>query len=347
MPSPSRFIPLLSVVVLAAACTASSSATRAPVAAEPAPPPAPDDPTTAPPRAQTDPPPPDPFISAPPSPPPEPAAPRVAARPIAPVPVGAYRVRVVDDGGRALPTYASAGRTYVMGTIGSRYSIAIQNPTPTRVEAVISVDGLDAMDGHPADYVHKRGYIIPAFGSTTVDGFRTSFDEVATFRFSSVADSYAGRLGDARDVGVIGVAFFPERPPPVVAQDLGATPSHHYPMPSAPAHARRRAAPSDIAPSPAGGGATATTTPRPPAPPSERPGLGTEFGEARESHIGTTSFERASQSAPAMIAMVRYNDRAGLTALGVISRPVYPSTDLELRETAQPFPALGFAQPPP
>ena len=63
--------------------------------------------------------------------------------------------------------------------------------------------------------------------------------------------------------------------------------------------------------------------------------------------MGTTSFERASEASPSMVAAIRYNDRAGLTALGIIAPPAYPSTDLELRETAQPFPALGFAQPPP
>ena len=61
----------------------------------------------------------------------------------------------------------------------------------------------------------KRGYVIAPYGEVTIDGFRTSLDQVATFRFSSVRDSYAGRKGQDRNVGVIGVAFFPEREHPI------------------------------------------------------------------------------------------------------------------------------------
>jgi hypothetical protein len=44
-----------------------------------------------------------------------------------------------------------------------------------------------------------------------IDGFRQSDDQVAAFRFAKVRDSYAARRGDARNVGVIGIAFFAER----------------------------------------------------------------------------------------------------------------------------------------
>jgi hypothetical protein len=44
-----------------------------------------------------------------------------------------------------------------------------------------------------------------------IDGFRQSDDQVAAFRFSKVRDSYAAQRGEARNVGVIGIAFFAER----------------------------------------------------------------------------------------------------------------------------------------
>jgi hypothetical protein len=45
-----------------------------------------------------------------------------------------------------------------------------------------------------------------------IDGFRQSVDTVAAFRFGSVRGSYAAqKTGDARNVGVIGVAIFNER----------------------------------------------------------------------------------------------------------------------------------------
>jgi hypothetical protein len=267
-------------------------------------------------------------------------------------------VRIVDENHRDLPVYSKAGRSYVMGTVGSRYSVVIANPTPRRVEAVVSVDGLDAMDGHPANYVEKRGYIIPAYGDADIDGFRTSVDDVATFRFSSVADSYAGRLGQARDVGVIGVAFFPERAP-VVARRL--TPVLPYDVPpSAPGYGGARVstehapAPASPPPPPAvadldrapagGGGAPAKSRAA-----DSRPGLGTEFGEARESRVEMTAFSRESPATPSQIWSVRYNNRAGLVALGIPIPPPYAvaERDLHLRETADPFRENHFALPPP
>ena len=122
------------------------------------------------------------------------------------------RVEVVDESGSPLASYYQGGRTFVEGDIGARYLLRIVNPTPRRVEAVVSVDGLDAIDGRPAS-TGKRGYLVPAYGEVTVDGWRTSLSSVAAFRFSSVRGSYAGRTGHDRNVGVIGVAFFRERPP--------------------------------------------------------------------------------------------------------------------------------------
>ena len=134
-----------------------------------------------------------------------------AARPIARSP---YTVELVGEDGRVLDTYASGGRSYVLGASGGRYSIRLKNPTARRVEAVISVDGLDVIDGEGADFTGKRGYVVPAYGELTVDGFRTSTTAVAAFRFSAVADSYADRKGKGRNVGVIGVAIFDEKEDP-------------------------------------------------------------------------------------------------------------------------------------
>ena len=39
------------------------------------------------------------------------------------------------------------------------------------MEAVVSVDGRDVIDGKPADFRNKRGYLVPAWGSVDIDGF--------------------------------------------------------------------------------------------------------------------------------------------------------------------------------
>jgi hypothetical protein len=119
-------------------------------------------------------------------------------------------VRLLDENGRPLPTFNSSGRAIVSGEAGQRYSIEIENRSSNRFEAVVTVDGLDVIDGQPGAF-EKRGYLVGAFDRIEIDGFRQSMDDVAAFRFGSVRGSYAARKGNDRNVGVIGVAFFAER----------------------------------------------------------------------------------------------------------------------------------------
>ena len=123
---------------------------------------------------------------------------------------GALTIRVVDEGGSPLPTFAAGGRSYVLGHDGARYSIRIENQTAARFEAVATVDGLDVIDGQPGSF-EKRGYLVAPWSSVEIDGFRRSEEQVAAFRFGRVQDSYAAKRGSDRNVGVIGVAVFQER----------------------------------------------------------------------------------------------------------------------------------------
>ena len=118
---------------------------------------------------------------------------------------------LLDESGRLLPAAAVGSDMWVVGEPNQRYSLAIANDTGSAFEVVASVDGLDIIDGRPASF-QKRGYIVDPFTSVVIDGWRTSEETVAAFRFSSIEDSYAERMGDGRNVGVIGAAFFREAP---------------------------------------------------------------------------------------------------------------------------------------
>lgn len=121
-----------------------------------------------------------------------------------------FDVEIRDQTRRLLPGLASGGRWFVIGEKGRRYSIRLRNRTEVRIEAVLSVDGLDVLDGRAASF-RKRGYVMGPHGTLEIEGFRQSADAVAAFRFSSVRDSYANRkYGETRNVGVIGVAIFNE-----------------------------------------------------------------------------------------------------------------------------------------
>ena len=281
-----------------------------------------------------------------------------------------YDVQVIRESGETLPTFAQRDRFYVQGNANERYIIRITNPTGNRVEAVVSVDGLDVVDGESGD-LHKRGYVVPAYGETRIEGFRTSGEDVATFRFSAVDDSYAGKKGKARNVGVIAVALFEEQAAPEPQMIIGDEPTDNYrppydyeedvvssrdsakksappppPRPASPTTVTRsERRPSPVAPAGSGGrarmldesAAEAGDDAPSSAPPTNRAGLGTEFGEQRYSAASYTKFVRAADR-PIAIAELRYNDTAGLMALGIPVTPLPDEGEIMTHETADPFP---------
>ncbi len=123
---------------------------------------------------------------------------------------GAISVAIHDGAGESLEAVHTGDRTYVVGQSGERYTIVLTNHTGHRFEAVATVDGLDVINGKTGT-LQNRGYVLMPFATLEIDGFRQSTDAVAAFRFAAVADSYAAQTGSARNVGVIGVAFFAER----------------------------------------------------------------------------------------------------------------------------------------
>lgn len=279
---------------------------------------------------------------------------------------GQYTLEVLVDG-KALHTFRHRGESYVLGALGHRYTLRVRNQTPRRVEAVVTVDGRDVLDGKPGNF-YKRGYLVPAWGSVDIEGWRLSNASVAAFRFSTVHDSYAAKTGSARNVGVIGVAIFPERRPPQpvyvprrpINKDesywgmgnksadgprrrssaSAAEPEAEAKAPSAPA--------ADSAPQ-ASGRRLAESQVKPKLR-QHRSGLATAFGERRDSFVQEVSFERADATHPSVVLGVRYNDRRGLIAMGIDVSSWYGRyREVYVRRTASPFPnAPGrYAVPPP
>lgn len=123
---------------------------------------------------------------------------------------GAITFSLRDEDGEPLEAVRAGGRLYVVGEEGRRYSIVIANHTSARFEAVATVDGRDVISGRSGSF-DNEGYVVAAWSTLEIDGFRRNLDEVAAFRFSPVSDSYAAARDDDRDVGVIGIAFFSER----------------------------------------------------------------------------------------------------------------------------------------
>jgi hypothetical protein len=124
---------------------------------------------------------------------------------------GLVRVGLRNGTGQWYETLALRNQRFAVGERGSRYEVVVKNESRKRLEVVLSVDGLDSLDGESANF-KKRGYVLGPRETLCVDGFRTSDGTVAAFRFTNVGDSYAQRRHQQTgNVGVIGLAVFGER----------------------------------------------------------------------------------------------------------------------------------------
>lgn len=125
-------------------------------------------------------------------------------------PAAGDRLKVgLRSGGEELPRLEANGQRVVIGQGGQSFEIALKNTTKHRVEIVVSVDGLDVLDGKAAS-IRKFGYVLDAGQEYNIAGFRKNQNEVKQFVFGSVSQSAAAKQGQARNVGVVGLAVYEE-----------------------------------------------------------------------------------------------------------------------------------------
>ena len=232
-------------------------------------------------------------------------------------------VAVIDRStGETLPVHFFQGEYWVAGIPGAKYSVAVANGSRGRVMAVMSVDGVNVLNGQTAG-VDQSGYVFNPSQRYEVTGWRKSNQEIAAFEFVASPASYAERTGRPANVGVIGVAVFTERvyQPPVSI----APPMYRYGDNGAPSQYKR---------SPTETGAADSGLPRSAAAPAQsgetakraesrgeiRDNLGTGHGEREWSAVSQTNFERA-QSSPNETIRIRYDSYENLLSMGVIQQP--------------------------
>jgi hypothetical protein len=263
------------------------------------------------------------------------------------------QVDVYDRADRsALPVFNKDGRHYIVGAPGHEYAVRIRNCTGSRVLVVTSVDGVNVISGDTASPA-QSGYVLEPWGSVEIAGWRKSAERIAAFYFTDLGDSYAARTGRPQNVGVIGVAVFPEKAPPRISwreenlarkkaimegDSLGAAKNE-----------ARAEAPASAAPAPAPSGA------RDQVAADERfrqdkkdsasglmSKLGTGHGRNEDSRAVAVRFERASET-PAETVAVQYDRRENLLVAGVLreQRPYLA------RREPNPFPGnVRFAPDP-
>jgi len=245
--------------------------------------------------------------------------------------------------GTALTTYAKDEFRYIVGTPGHEYAVRIRNCTGERILVVTSVDGINVLSGDTAS-PEQSGYVIEPWGSVEIAGWRKSLDRTAAFYFTDLGDSYAARTGRPGNIGVIGVAVFREKQPPIAyrpprdpltlggsldARERGDAPTLNAP-PQAPAAAPSLADTAPVLRQEQSVDRAAKSLASP---------LGTGHGRNETSYAQRVAFERASSS-PGEVITLRYDRRDNLIAMGVL-----PSRRLAQR-APDPFPAMRFAPDP-
>jgi hypothetical protein len=230
------------------------------------------------------------------------------------------------NSGETLASHPHRGQRYVAGNPGDRYAVRLINRSGERVLVVLSVDGVNVVNGETAAS-NQSGYVLAPWEQTEISGWRKSMRDVAQFYFTALPDSYAARTGRPDNVGVIGAAVFREKavPPPVV----------HYSQPS-----------TGLAESLASDSANrAAGSPAPAAAKSMRESarLGTGHGQREYAPIQYTEFERASRT-PSEVLSLRYDSRNNLISHGILPKPQPNWWQPNWRE-AQPFPGEFVPDP--
>ena len=211
---------------------------------------------------------------------------------------------------RELPVYWHDGRAYVVGRPGNEYQVIVKNRIGEDLLAVVSVDGLNVMNGEAAN-PRQAGYIVSPWARMDIAGWRKSMEEVAAFYFTELGDSYAGRTGRPENVGVIGVALFQRKPAPPPYRERSE--SSRDSTNEARAQNKTLQAPAANAP------------------------LGTGHGRREESRVQWQQFERSTETPVETIA-IYYDSYRNLVAQGVLQQPV-------ARRDPNPFPTAFTPDP--
>ena len=124
-----------------------------------------------------------------------------------------FQIQILVNGNKC-KQYNHQGRTYIEAHAGSEYAIEIKNRYYKRILSVISIDGLNALSGKTASETDS-GYLIDAYHSEKIKGFRISDDEWALFKFGYKFNgkTYAQSKNDGseKNCGVVGLRLFYEK----------------------------------------------------------------------------------------------------------------------------------------
>ena len=251
----------------------------------------------------------------------------------------------VEVAGSAAPLYHAvdgSGRHYFEAHEGRTYTLRIANRTHERLGTLVVVDGLNVISGEREVVAHGRPgrmYVLGAWETVEVRGWRTSLDQVRQFTFVDERASYAARSGKANSrMGWVEVAVYRERHPVAAVQprrqDEYSSGEHDHARDEAPAEAASapsaKAERADGANRGVAGGVVGGRA---------RGYPGTGWGQAAYDPATVVRFDAAAH--PAERITLRYEYASALRALGILPRPHWTRDRLRQRDRGE-----GFARPP-
>ena len=251
-----------------------------------------------------------------------------------------FDVDVVVNG-RPLEEYYARGRSYVEALEGAEYEIRIHNPLPYRVAVALSVDGLNSIDARRTTAWNASKWVIGPYDTIEIGGWQMSSEQARRFYFTNERDSYAAKLGQAANLGMISAVFFRERRP----IPIPITPSPRpYPKGEDDGARDRRSENQSRAPSASGEGLGAAKERRDAQVQTDDEYAATGIGRSVRNDVRFVDMDLDSR--PAADVTIRYEYYPALVRLGILPRH-YPRPDtLRRREGSTGFEDRRFSPEP-
>jgi hypothetical protein len=238
--------------------------------------------------------------------------------------------------GRRLDEYSARGKLYVEAMEGAEYEIRIRNPLPFRVAVALSVDGLNSIDARRTTAWNASKWVIEPYGTIHIGGWQMSSDRARRFYFTTERDSYAAKLGQVANLGVISAVFFRERKPIPIPI---TPPPRPHPLYEEDSRRDRSNAPSASAESQ---GSRQKSESAAPVPDDEYAATG--IGRSVRNDVRWVDMELDSH--PAAEVTLRYEFYPALVRLGIVPRQYPPRDVLRRRENSTGFEDRRFSPEP-
>ena len=231
--------------------------------------------------------------------------------------------------GVSLQEYLARGRRYIEALEGAEYEISLRNTLPTRVAVALSVDGLNSIDAKHTTAWDASKWVIGPYQTIRIGGWQMSSERARRFYFTSERDSYAAKIGQTANLGLISAVVFRERTRTVVP----ITPPRIEPLYKDSGRGENESSAKTKAPSAADG--TLGSSRNQPLPAPDEESAATGIGRSVRNDVRWVNLDLDPR--PAGEVTIRYEYRAALVRLGVLPRPRPVPDVLGRRERAQGF----------